>query len=108
VIIDYLVRPGDQERFTEAMARVSRSRRRTGAQRWALFHDPAAPERFVETFLVATWGEHERQHSGRLTVTDRLAEERALSLVTQPPLVRHLISASVPLRSAPSDPTQDR
>ncbi len=103
VIVDYRVRPGDEDAFTAAMARVSRSRRRTGAQRWHLFHDPAAPDRYVETFTVATWGEHERQHSGRLTVTDRRADERARSFLAQPPDVRHLISASVPLGSSASD-----
>lgn len=104
VIIEYQVRPGDEEAFTEAMEKVSRAKRRTGAQRWALYHDPAAPERYVELFTVATWGEHERQHSGRLTVTDRRNEERAMSFLTAPPTVRHLISAGVPLGAAPPPP----
>lgn len=96
VVVEYRIRPGAGEDFVAAMAPVSRSRRRTGAHRWGLFRDPAQPDHFVETFVVATWGEHQRQHGGRLTVFDRLAEERAHTLLVAPPLVRHLVSATIP------------
>src|SRR5205085_5117168 len=51
VTIEYLVEPEQARGFVEAMQRVGRIRRRTGAYRWGLFHDPANPERFLETFL---------------------------------------------------------
>jgi MFS family permease len=97
VVIDYRVSPGEAERFIAAMSVVSRSRRRTGARRWGLFRDPAAPDQFVESFTVPTWGEHARQHSGRLTVFDRRAEEAARAHLEAPPVVRHLLTADVPL-----------
>jgi MFS family permease len=97
VTIDYAVRPGEEDAFVEAMGSVARSRRRTGARRWELYRDPAAPDHFFETFLIATWAEHRRQHFGRLTVFDRQAEERAHSFLAEPTVVRHLVSADVPL-----------
>jgi MFS family permease len=93
VVIDYDVRAGDEDAFAAAMTVVARSRRRTGAQRWTLYRDPGTPGRFVETFSVATWGEHFRQHTTRLTNFDRRAEERAHSFLEQPPRIRHLVGA---------------
>lgn len=62
VTVSYEV-PSDEVRtFAEAMRHVERHRRRTGAYRWDLFRDLAAPHRFIETFVVESWGEHLRQH----------------------------------------------
>ena len=38
--------------FVQAMHEVRLERLRDGALRWELFHDPADPSRYVETFLV--------------------------------------------------------
>jgi hypothetical protein len=48
----------------------------------------------METFVVESWAEHLRQHE-RLTVTDRIAEERALAFHVgdEPPLMSHYIYA---------------
>ena len=67
VTVTYEVPPDDIDGFAEAMRLVERHRRRTGAYRWGLFRDLAAPDRFVETFVVESWAEHLRQHS-RTTV----------------------------------------
>ena len=67
VTVTYEVPPDDIDGFAEAMRLVERHRRRTGAYRWGLFRDLAAPDRFVETFVVESWAEHLRQHS-RATV----------------------------------------
>jgi hypothetical protein len=40
---------------------------------------------------VPTWDVHLRQHHGRLTETDRVAEERAHSLVEGDAQVTHLL-----------------
>jgi MFS family permease len=97
VTIDYVVRPADAATFIDAMAAVGRVRRRTGARRWALFRDPGAPDEFLESFVVATWAEHRRQHLGRITVLDRQLIDHAHSFLTQPPVVRHLVHADAPL-----------
>jgi hypothetical protein len=61
--------------------------------RWGLFHETTDPGRYIETFLVASWGEHLRQHE-RMTVADRLAEDRArvFHVGPEPPTVWHYIA----------------
>lgn len=79
--------------FVEVMQELQIVRLRDGASRRDLFRDTAAPERFLETFVVGSWAEHLRQHE-RVTNADRSVEERALVLL-QPgtvPLVAHLIA----------------
>jgi predicted MFS family arabinose efflux permease/quinol monooxygenase YgiN len=90
ITAEYRVPAGHASAFVAAMQRVERSRRRTGGRRWALYQDGADPERFFEIYLVASWEEHLLQHAARLTVDDRAAEEAALSLTSQLPLVYHL------------------
>jgi MFS family permease/quinol monooxygenase YgiN len=94
VTVDYRVDPENHEEFREAMQAVGRVRRRSGAQRWALFQDAADPDRFVETFIVPSWEEHLRQHQ-RVTVADRRFEERVRELLSEgsEPRVSHLVSA---------------
>ncbi|GIE31155.1 MFS transporter [Actinoplanes italicus] len=92
VLAAYRVRPDREAAFVEAMAGVRRSRLRTGAERWGLFHDGEQPGRLVEAYVVPSWDEHLRQHTGRLTGTDRAIEQRALDLADGPPEVSHLLS----------------
>ncbi|MGM1061724.1 MFS transporter [Saccharothrix sp. Mg75] len=77
--------------FTEAMRKVGRSRRRTGATQWGLFRDSEDPELHLETFVVETWHEHLRQHLERGTAVDLAVEAAARELATGPPRVRHLL-----------------
>ena len=79
VTLEYRVLPENADAFAEAMRKVGRVRRRTGARRWGLFRDPASPERFLETFLVDSWEEHLRQRQ-RVTATDRRVEDEARAL----------------------------
>jgi hypothetical protein len=58
-----------------------------------LFRDGEAPDRFVEAYVVPTWDEHLRQHSGRLTGFDQQREEAARALAAGPPQVSHLFPA---------------
>jgi Transmembrane secretion effector len=94
VTVEYRVpaeRAGD---FVEAMDAMRRFRRREGAVSWGLFRDAADPDRYLETFLTLTWGEHMRQHA-RVTVEDQAIEARAFSFL-QPgvePVAAHLIDA---------------
>jgi Transmembrane secretion effector len=76
------------------MQDVRSLRLRDGAYRWGLFNDPGRPARYVETFMVASWAEHLRQHE-RVTVADREMEEiaRAFHVGDGPPDVSHLIGA---------------
>jgi MFS family permease len=93
VTASYPVSPEHEAAFVAAMDAVGRTRLRTGAVRWGLFRDGEEPSRFVEAYLVPSWDEHLRQHTGRLTGADRAVEERARALADGPPRVQHLLSA---------------
>jgi MFS family permease len=93
VTVEWRVPETEVPAFTEAMRRVGRSRRRTGAAMWGLFRDSENPELFLETFTVATWHEHLRQHLERGTGVDVEVERRAREFAVEVPRVRHLIWA---------------
>ncbi len=78
VTVTYLVPAARLTDFGDVMGLAERHRRRTGAFRWRLYRDLAEPDRFVETFLVASWAEHLRQHH-RTTVgaTELLARMKS-------------------------------
>lgn len=92
--LEYQIDPSKSKEFVKAMRELARVRRRGGATRWGLYRDLANPGRYVETYVVASWAEHLRQHT-RVTVMDRAAVERAKAfhLGGNPPSVRHLIQA---------------
>lgn len=90
VTLTYEVPEDNAVGFTDAMQRVGRARRRTGALRWELFRDGNDPTRFVESYLVGTWAEHLRQHENRLTGADRRFEEEANAYALGEPQVSHL------------------
>ncbi|MCS0600032.1 MFS transporter [Streptomyces sp. LP11] len=107
VSVVYRVPADDRAEFTDRMRRVARSRRRTGAVDWGLYQDGDDPERFVETYLVATWAEHRAQHRVRLTATDRRHEERARELLvpgTLPEVTHAFDTASGPVVPDGPDP----
>jgi MFS family permease len=93
VTVAYHVPPDRQREFLKAMELVRGSRQRTGAMRWGLFREGEAEHRFVEVYQLASWDEHLRQHGGRLTTEDRVAEEKATALIEGKPDVKHLLPA---------------
>jgi hypothetical protein len=74
VTLMYEVPSEDVKAFADAMRVVERHRRRTGAYRWGLFRDLAEPEKFIETFVVESWGEHLRQHRRSTVNSDRFLD----------------------------------
>ena len=80
VTVEYRIATPQQAAFYEAMEVLQVIRLRDGATRWGMFRDATEPDRILETFLVASWGEHLRQHE-RITFADREVEERALALL---------------------------
>ena len=91
ITVRYTVAPERQTAYLAAMQDMRRSRRRSGATRWELYHDAERPEEFVEIFQVASWEEHLRQHQGRLTRTDQQIEEVALAFSDPPATAQHLL-----------------
>ncbi|MFL6145069.1 MAG: MFS transporter [Labedaea sp.] len=104
VTLEWPVPLANAEAFIEAMRAVGRARRRTGATLWGLFRDTADPTLFVESFVVANWHEHLRQHLERGTVSDQKLEARARGLLHngEHPRVRHLIWADQPWSGDPA------
>ena len=93
VTIEYQIDPDEARAFTQAARASGEIKRRDGAFYWNLFHDTGDASRFVETFIVDSWAEHERQH-GRLTEADREVDERVRRFHRgkSPPKIAHLIA----------------
>ncbi|HEY3261862.1 MAG TPA: MFS transporter, partial [Pseudonocardiaceae bacterium] len=91
VTLTYTVEDGQSPAFLDAMAKVRRSRLRTGARSCELYQDGADPSQFMLVSEYETWGEHLRQHTGRLTVFDQQLYEAATALAAGPPEVRHML-----------------
>ncbi len=94
VTVEYRVAPAHVASFLEAARLLGRNRRRYGAFQWEIFRDPATPERFVETYMVESWGDHLRQHE-RVSVEQQAEEQRlrALLIPGALPVVTHLVAA---------------
>jgi MFS family permease len=93
VTVEYRIDPKGRNAFLACMDELARERRRDGAYRWRVFEDAAEEGRFVETFLVASWLEHLRQHE-RVTNADRLLQDAIARFhMAGTPKVTHLIAA---------------
>lgn len=98
VTVKYVIDPANALGFLGEIHRYQRIRRRDGATRWGIFYDTKAPNVYLETFLVDSWAEHQRQHD-RFTIADRELEKRVLAYTVVPTTVRHYIYAKRPARS---------
>ena len=93
VTVEYRIDPATRAPFLAALDRLGEERRRDGAYRWGVFEDAADPARFVETFLVASWLEHLRQHE-RVTNADRALQREVQRFNLEgEPKVTHMIAA---------------
>ncbi|WP_159591037.1 MFS transporter [Chelativorans xinjiangense] len=90
--IEYRVDPARLAEFVTALRRFRSVRQRDGAIRWDVWEDVAEPGRVVESFIVESWIEHQRQHA-RVTQADQLDQVtlNAFHVGDQPPIVRHLL-----------------
>ena len=85
----YTVAPAREARFLTAMEDVRLSRLRTGAVAWRLYREGETAQVFVESYFVATWEEHLRQHHGRLTGEDAVIDRTARELSEPKPWSKH-------------------
>lgn len=92
VTVQYVIDPVKARDFLNEIYRYQRVRRRDGATRWGIFYDTKTPNAYLETFLVDSWAEHQRQHD-RFTVADHELEKRVLSYALEPTTVKHYIYA---------------
>lgn len=93
VTTEYCIRRDRRGPFLHVMRQLESIRRRDGAIRWGLFEDPANPGRYLESFLVESWGEHMRQHL-RVTMADKALEDAARHFHNgpEPPVVTHWLA----------------
>jgi MFS family permease len=92
VTIEYLLARAEvREAFLSGMDAVHHERLRDGASSWGIFEDTSQSGRFLETFLVASWTEHLRQHQ-RVTSADYVLQERVTQLLQGEPQITHFIA----------------
>jgi len=92
VTVEYRVAAANRDAFMSALRRLAHERRRDGAYAWGVFEDAEEKGRYLETFLIASWMEHMRQHE-RVTNADRELQQEIRKLTTAPPKVAHLVAA---------------
>src|SRR5580692_1271109 len=92
VTVKYVIDPAKSPAFLNDIYQYQRIRRRDGATRWGIYFDTESPHAYLETFLVDSWLEHERQHD-RFTVSDHELEKRVLSYTMEKVVVKHFIHA---------------
>jgi hypothetical protein len=92
VTVKYVIDPAKTGDFLEQIYKYQRVRRRDGATSWGIFVDTEAPDVYLESFLVDSWAEHQRQHD-RFTRADREIEKRVTGYALKPIQVKHYIHA---------------
>jgi MFS family permease len=94
IMIEYRIAPEDREAFLRKINAFSAERLRDGAYDWDVFEDAAEPGRMIETFLVSSWLEHQRQHH-RVTADDREVQQslHKFHRSAKPPVIQHFIAA---------------
>jgi hypothetical protein len=105
ITVEYRVPAERTSDFLAAMNEMRLFRRREGAVSWGIFRDLADPDRYLETFVAVSWGEHVRQHA-RVTVEDEAIEARAFAFLQEgvAPVAAHLIAARAYDDRAPAEP----
>jgi predicted MFS family arabinose efflux permease len=92
VTIEYrLARADDRQSFLSALDKLQHERLRDGASSWGIFEDTSQSGRFLETFNVASWTEHLRQHQ-RVTNADYVLQEHVVGLLEGAPQISHFIA----------------
>ena len=95
VTVEYRVAPDKRAAFLSTIRDLGQQRRRDGAYAWDVFEDAAEEGRFLETFMVASWLEHLRQHQ-RVTNADRIVQDAIREFgAAAEPKVTHFIAADL-------------
>lgn len=93
VTVTYNVAEASVPAFLQVLHRLAQERLRDGADHWGVYEDVEQAGRFVESFLLPSWQDHERQHA-RVSLADAevQAQVNAHHLGVGPPQVWHGIA----------------
>jgi MFS family permease len=96
VYLEFRIEPSRATEFERAMRELEPIRRRDGAVMWSFYSDIADPGRYVEAYMVETWGEHVRQHyRGTASDSEAWQRVRTFHVGPEPPKVLHLIAPAM-------------
>ena len=97
ITVTFRIDPAKAAQFIEAAQELGRVRRRDGAVRWSLYADPFDPARYMESYVLESWLERQRQLE-RFTVADHAIRDRVFGLHVEasPPVVSRMILARSP------------
>lgn len=70
VRVEYHPQPGAENELLAALSELRYSRRRIGASSWRVWRELDSSEAYEESFMLASWDDHLRQHQ-RVAVADR-------------------------------------
>lgn len=93
VSVFYSIDQDREHEFLSAIGELAKERYRDGAFQWNVFQESENSENWIESFLLADWSEHLRQHE-RVSLHDAEVQERvnAFHCGEAPPLVKHYIA----------------
>lgn len=101
VNLKFVIQAEQADDFIRAMHDLGTIRRRDGAIRWGLWHDPYDPTHFTESFVVESWLEHLRMLE-RFTQADHAIRDAAFSFHQgPPPVAERLILARAERKATP-------
>ncbi len=89
--VEYRIDPKDIKPFLTLMHEIGLERKRDGAYAWGVFEDIQVSGRIVETFLIQSLLELKHLRT-RVTIADRLIEEKARAFVKEPVKVKFLVA----------------
>ena len=99
ITVNYQIEAIHSEQFLSLMNRLKTVRLRDGGYSWGLFVSSDAitennTQSYMETFMVASWAEHLRQHD-RATMDDKQLQQQ-LDKIISAKKVTHAFSAFSP------------
>jgi hypothetical protein len=89
--VEYRIDPKDIKPFLTLVHEIGLERKRDGAYAWGVFEDIQVSGRIVETFLIQSLLELKHLRT-RVTIADRLIEEKARAFVKEPVKVKFLVA----------------
>ncbi|MGH8159947.1 MAG: MFS transporter [Rhodanobacter sp.] len=96
VTVTYAVRLERRTEFLKALHELGHARRRDGAIFWGIFENVEQSGDYIETFVIASWLEHLRQHERVSYGAQRLQTTIATFLAEgSVPVVRHYIGGQL-------------